>query len=75
MLDIVPSCNLVQHQGKLMMQTRENDENSNFGNLPPNLCVCVCVCVGVCVCVCVCARECDCVCVCVCVCVCLCVCM
>ena len=29
-LDIVPSCNPVQYQGKLMMQTWENGENSNF---------------------------------------------
>ena len=33
MLDIVPSCNLVQYQGKLMMQTLENGEKPNFG--PP----------------------------------------
>ena len=30
MLDIVPSYNPVQYQGKLMMQTWENGENPNF---------------------------------------------
>ena len=38
MLDIVPSCNPVQYQGKLMMQTWENGKNPNFGPhfpLPP----------------------------------------
>ena len=34
MLDIVPSCNRVQYQGKLMMQLWENGKNPNFG---PNL--------------------------------------
>ena len=34
MLEIIPSCNLVQYEGKLMMQPWENDKNSNFG---PNL--------------------------------------
>ena len=29
--DIVPSCNPVQCQGKLTMQTWENDENANIG--------------------------------------------
>ena len=32
MIDIVPSCNPVQYQGKLIMQTRENGEKPNFGN-------------------------------------------
>ena len=32
MLGIVPSCNPVQQQGKLMMQTCENGENPNFGH-------------------------------------------
>ena len=38
MLDIVPSCNLVQYQGKLTMQPCENNKNPNFRpNLgPPN---------------------------------------
>ena len=42
MLDIVPSCNFVQHQGKLMMQPSENGKNPNFGpNLgPPNFFPC-----------------------------------
>ena len=31
MLDIVPSCNLAQYQGNLMMQTCKNDEKPNFG--------------------------------------------
>ena len=31
MLDIVPSCNPVQYQGKLMMQTWENGKNLNLG--------------------------------------------
>ena len=31
MLDIAPSCNPVQYQGKLMMQTWENGEKPNFG--------------------------------------------
>ena len=31
MLDIVPSYNPVQYQGKLMTQTSENGENPNFG--------------------------------------------
>ena len=30
MLDIVPGCNTVQYQGKLMMQTWENGENPNY---------------------------------------------
>ena len=30
MLDIVPKCNSVQYQGKLMMQTWENVKNPNF---------------------------------------------
>ena len=30
MLGIVPSCNLVQYQEKLMMQPQENDKNHNF---------------------------------------------
>ena len=34
MLDFVPSYNPVQYQGKLMMQTWENEENPNLG---PNL--------------------------------------
>ena len=34
MLDIVPSCNLVQYQGKLMMQPWENGKNPDFR---PNL--------------------------------------
>ena len=35
MLGIVPHCNFVQYQGKLMMQLWENDKNSNFKpNLP-----------------------------------------
>ena len=32
MLDIVPSCNPVQYQEKLMIQTWENVEKSNFGS-------------------------------------------
>ena len=37
MLDIVPICNLVQHQEKLMMEPRKNGKNSNFGpNLGPS---------------------------------------
>ena len=36
MLDIVPSCNLVQYQGKLIMQPWENGKNPNFkSNLEP----------------------------------------
>ena len=36
MLDIVPSCSLVQYQGNIMMQPRENGKNSNFRpNLEP----------------------------------------
>ena len=31
MLVIVPSCNPVQHQGKLMIQISENGKNPNFG--------------------------------------------
>ena len=31
MWHIVPSCNPVQYQGKLMMKTWENDEKPNFG--------------------------------------------
>ena len=31
MLNIVPSCNLVQYQGKLMNQTCKNDKKPNFG--------------------------------------------
>ena len=31
MLDIVPNCNLVQHQGKVIMQPWENGKNPNFG--------------------------------------------
>ena len=38
MLDIIPSWNPVQYEGKLMMQTWENDENPNFG-LPKIFCV------------------------------------
>ena len=34
MLNIVSSCNLVQYQGKLMIQPWENGKNLNFG---PNL--------------------------------------
>ena len=30
MLGIVPSCNLVQYQEKLMIQPQENDKNHNF---------------------------------------------
>ena len=30
MLDIVPSCNLAQYQGHIMMQPWENDKNPNF---------------------------------------------
>ena len=38
MLDIVPSCNPVQYQRKLMMQIWEKGKKSNFGlNFgPPN---------------------------------------
>ena len=32
MLDIIPSCNLVQDQVKLMMQTWEYGINPNFGH-------------------------------------------
>ena len=32
MLEIVPSCNLVQYQGKLIMQHWENSEKPNFGS-------------------------------------------
>ena len=36
MLDIFPKCNLVQYQGKLVMQPWENGKNPNFGdNLHP----------------------------------------
>ena len=36
MFDIVPSCNIVQYQGKLMMQPWENGKNPNFeSNLRP----------------------------------------
>ena len=40
MLDIVSSCNLVQYQGKLMIQLWENDKNPSFApNLgPPKFC-------------------------------------
>ena len=31
MLDTIPSCNLVQYQGKLMLQPWENFKNPNFG--------------------------------------------
>ena len=31
-VSIVPSCNPVQYQEKLMMQTREKGENPNFGS-------------------------------------------
>ena len=31
MLDIVPSCNIVQYQGKLINQTWKNDKKPNFG--------------------------------------------
>ena len=31
MLDIIPSCNLVQYQGKIMMQPWENGKYPNFG--------------------------------------------
>ena len=31
MLDIFPSCNIVQYQGNVMMQPWENDKNPNFG--------------------------------------------
>ena len=38
MLDIDPSCNLKQYQGKIMMKIWENDENPNFGpNLGPQI--------------------------------------
>ena len=38
MLDIVPSCNLVQYQGKLIMQPWENGKNPNFrSNLAPEI--------------------------------------
>ena len=36
MLGFVPSCILVQYQGKLMIQTWGNDKNPTFGpNMPP----------------------------------------
>ena len=36
MLDIIPSCNLVQYQGKLITQSWENGKNHNFrANLGP----------------------------------------
>ena len=35
-MDIVPSCNLVQYQGNIIMQPWENGKNPNFGsNLNP----------------------------------------
>ena len=38
MLDIDPSCNLKQYQGKTMMKIWENDENPNFWpNLGPQI--------------------------------------
>ena len=41
MLDIVPTCNPEQHQGKVMMQTWENGKKrnswSNFDWVTPNL--------------------------------------
>ena len=41
MLDIVASCHCMQFQGKLMIQTQENDEKPHFGSdlglLCPNL--------------------------------------
>ena len=38
MLDIAPSCNPVQYQEKLMMQTWENGEKPKFGPLNFFLC-------------------------------------
>ena len=38
MLDIVPVYTPMQYQGKLMMQTWENNEKRNFGsNFGPNI--------------------------------------
>ena len=34
MLEISPSCNPVQYQGKIMIQTWQNEQKSNFA--PPN---------------------------------------
>ena len=31
MLDIAPSCNIVQYQGKLMNQTWKNNKKNSFG--------------------------------------------